>query len=841
MKPLNWLKNLLDFIINPRNRITKIRRAASGGPAPGVQAPRWPDIVFNPPLLFGALIVTTLFLIVLFGPLWAPVNPYIAGQYVTPHFENGVWIEPPLDPSPPYPLGTDQWGNDILSMLLYGARNTLVACLFITMARVIVGLILGSLAGWFEGKFIDRLIMGLISTLTAIPMLISSIILIFALDIRRGLIVFIISLALIGWTEIAQYIRGEILVIRQMPYIEGARSLGMTNLEIVVRQVWPNILPQLLILTFFELGAVVLLLGELGFVGIFIGGGSHIATGDDIVGLQVQRIAAVPEWGAMLAQGYRWLRTKPFIVFPPALAFFITVIGFNALGEGLRRLMERHYVNTSFLLKKRMILVILLISWATVFTMNTTGPAPWLARVSRAFTGQEAYDHTAALANLPHRAPGHPDHTAAAQYIATQFATYGLQPGWRDENLTHIYTATTHLVTPVTTPQLQLLNPDRSPQHTFQHQIDFGFMIEGHAGSGQLTAPLTTITFDPNQRFDWSSFNQLDLRGRILLAHQATAPPDFATEAFIRGAQAILWVTSDDRDAIRSQTQLAFPNRDYLRTPQHPVFRLRPAAADQILAASNHTWSDFYANTLTPTQTGPGWQTYNLPTTLNLSLQLTNPQPTPVPHVLGYLPGSDFNLASELIIVVAHYDTLPTTPDQPPFIGANHNASGISILLEIARLWQEQEIDTRRPVLFIAWGGRHLDNNGLDNFVTDTDSFRYLASTAPLRPIALFQIDYAGYGGADLFLHPDTTPRLRRLVENTAADLDISINSQLPPYHPYTTIDRPGNAPWAYLAWTDGHLPPHQDTLDNIQPDKLQTMGQLLTLTLSTMVRQSGY
>ena len=326
---MNQLKKLINLLLNPRVHYSNLFarnqdiEITSEGEAPSGKRhkPLYRNIFKNFPLIFGSIVVIGLFLIVLFGPLIAPINPYIASKHIVPHFdsEKDEWISPPLSPSEEYPLGTDEWGNDILSMLLYGARNTLVACAFITMVRLILGLILGAYAGWSEGSTSDQIIMGVIGVIMAIPMLISSMILIYALDIRRGLPVFIIALSVIGWTEIAQYIRSEFIVLRKMPYIEGARAVGAQNFTIAVRHVLPNILPQLLVIIFLELGAVLMLLGELAFIGVFIGGGSRIALGDEMTGIQVITQSQVPEWGAMLAEGYRWLRAKPFIVFPPAL------------------------------------------------------------------------------------------------------------------------------------------------------------------------------------------------------------------------------------------------------------------------------------------------------------------------------------------------------------------------------------------------------------------------------------------------------------------------------------------------------------------------------------------
>ena len=290
------IKQLGQRLLNPRAKLASLSHtdvSAWEDPAMAGNRIRLGHVFANFPLMFGGLIVLGLFLLVLFGPLWAPINPYIAGQHVVPHFdaETGEWVQPPLSPSAKYPLGTDQWGNDILSMLMYGARNTLIAGAFVTMTRVLLGLALGSLAGWNENKFADRLIMGTSGVIMAVPILISSMILVYALDIRRGLPVFIVALSVIGWTEIAQYIRGEFLIIRKMPYIEGARAVGANDLGIAVRHALPNLLPQLLVIIFLEFGAVLLLMGELAFIGVFIGGGSRIVFGDEMTGVAVPNVS----------------------------------------------------------------------------------------------------------------------------------------------------------------------------------------------------------------------------------------------------------------------------------------------------------------------------------------------------------------------------------------------------------------------------------------------------------------------------------------------------------------------------------------------------------------------
>lgn len=571
------MAGLLGFVRQALDPRADLSRLPSTSPEDEGRAPRRGrlrarDILRNGPLLLGATIV-----LVLFGPIWAPENPYLSGQR-TITYEEGKIVAPPFPPSERFPLGTDQWGRDILSLLLYGTRNTLVACVFITMARFLLGLVLGALAGWNEGSLADRAILGAITLTTALPALVASMLLIYALDIRRGLPVFIVALSLVGWGELAQYIRAEFLVLRRKPFIEGARVLGLRGGAIAVRHVLPNILPQLVVYTLLETGAVLMLLGELGFVGVYIGGGLRT---EGVSGRGIT-IPDIPEWGAMMADSRRWARAKPWMVFWPAAAFFLAVVGFNALGEGLRRLVEQGGFHTGFLLSKRMLLVVVLITAATVYVVQNVGPAPSYARLAEEFRGEEAYRHVHTLAQLGGRGSGTPDVQAAAAYIAQQFAAYGLQPA--GEGLSYFQKVPTLLVRPLEQPVLALLDEEGRGQQTFRHQLDFGYLTEGHAGSGTAQALLVFVGFYRRGDLSWEDYKGMDLRGRIVLLVEGNAPRDFPTEALIRGAAGVLWVAGDRPEDVRSQVQLTGEPEEHLRRPTLPVFRIRRQVAEALLS-----------------------------------------------------------------------------------------------------------------------------------------------------------------------------------------------------------------------------------------------------------------
>jgi ABC-type dipeptide/oligopeptide/nickel transport system permease subunit len=864
--PKSGWRELVARVLDPRSRLDRVPSMATsmaqamgaeeiempaytkGGSVIGRKL-QWRAIAGNLPLIAGGLIILVLFVLVLFGPLWAPQNPYIAGQHIVPHFdrETGEFIQPPLSPSADYPLGTDEWGTDILSMLMHGARNTLVAGAFITMLRVILGVILGAMAGWNEGKWSDRFVMGLIGMLTALPLLISTIILIYALDIRRGLAVFIVALSVIGWTEIAQYIRSEFLILRKMPYIEGARATGLTGLQMAVRHVLPNVLPQLLVITFLEMGAVLMLLGELGFVGVYIGGGSRIDLTEPLGPTRIFTLADVPEWGAMIADGYKWLRSAPFVVFWPALAFFVAVVGFNLLGEGLRRLIEHQGLKTGFLLRKRMLLVVAGLTFAAVFIMNNTGAAPWFAKVAQSFSSDRVMEHLVALTAMEGRAIGQPGGEAAADYVAAKFEEYGLEAGWRQGRYT--YEVANQLVYPVSRPELILLDENGRPLQHFQHQVDFGYVTEGHGGSGLAAAPISLIGFYDRES-EWQSYKGLDLQGRIVLLVEGNAPADFATEALIRGASGILWVAGDGQDDVRSQAQLVGDPNNYLRQPTRPTFRIRPRVAEAILAEvrlanSSQSITEIFAANEPAAGSGPGWFVHDVPVQVSMALSLGEPQVVQVPSVIGYIPGSDLDLGNEMVVLFATYDGLGSESDGQVYQGANDNASGVAMLLELARLWQEQGLDARRTTMFVAWGGGELDESGARAWLESAFNFRHVrtqGTRSNVSPEFLLQLDRVGRGDGGLVVRTrPSAERLAELIEETCREIGITLANESQGQLVSGRIAAPSMTQWAWFGWAGSDVPPTEDVLDTIEQEKLQLFGEMFALLMTKLVRETSY
>jgi ABC-type dipeptide/oligopeptide/nickel transport system permease subunit len=789
------------------------------------------------PLLLGALIVLALFVGVLFGPALAPKNPYLSGRQVT-EYVDGEIVSPPFPPSPKYPLGSDALGRDTLSMLLYGTRNTLVAAAFITMARLLVGLVLGGLAGWNEGQWVDRLVMGAIQLLISVPMLLLAAILILALDIRRGLPIFILALCAVGWGEIAQYVRAEFIQIKEQLYIESARAIGLNGFGLAVRHVLPNVLPALVVITLLEMGAVLMILGELGFVGIFIGGGTAIQVGD----VTQRQVFAVPEWGAMMAGSRHWARAKPWMVLAPAVAFFVSVTGFNLLGEGLRRLIERGVFNTAVLLSWRVIVGAAVISGASIYVILTLGPAPSYRQLAQQVDREAIMEHVAFFGDeeMSGRGLGSPGADLAARYVEAAFELYSLSapPGGRLQEVSFT------LAEPEAAPELALVDDEGRTEVEFVRWADYSETIERHGGSGTAEAPVTLVTFAsgtwgdgaPGERY--ARFRGLDLRGRIALVLGAQAPDDFDTEALIRGAEGVL-IVSDD---IRPRHQV-LPG-DYLEQPSLPILRITSEAADTILSADGLTISSIREGKVGPAAEGAGWRAEDLDARIRIKVSLGEPRAIRGFNVLGLIRGSDAALDDELVVVSAHYDGLGRAPDGTIYPGANDNGSGVGVMLEVIRLWHEQGFQPRRTVLFAAWSGGQLPYSGAHVFRDESTVFNQHEIASVIH------LDRLGGGRGDGLVVRKTGGRdtLYNLLADCAGDVGVPVREGLSFYHPYQQfisgdrgdrhVARDGSL---VVTWGGPDPALADDTLDQIDSEHLSKSAEAVNLMLIQAAHEPRY
>ncbi|RME62295.1 MAG: ABC transporter permease subunit, partial [Caldilineae bacterium] len=382
----------------------------------------------NGPFLLGLLIVGALAVVFFLGPQFAPHSPYTTQglEYV-----DGQFRAPPFAPDAIHPLGTDALGRDVLSLILAGAQQTLLLALSVVAVRLVVGFVLGALAGWFSDTWLDRGLVGLAEVLAAFPTLLLAMILILGLGIRQGMPAFLIGLSLVGWGEIMQFVRSETLSIRPRPFIESAVAVGQTAPRIVWQHVLPNLLPALISLAALEMGAVLMLLGELGFIGIFIGGGAFAELD---IGAAPYHYSDVPEWGALLSNVRSYARSYPWMAVYPALAFFLAILGFNLFGEGLRRMVETVGIGVRWVLNRTTFAVVLVLLLGLGWVRENTGAVAIYRQQAQTFDASRSLALARELADpaLQGRGLDTPGLDAAADQIAAAFQALGLQPAGED-------------------------------------------------------------------------------------------------------------------------------------------------------------------------------------------------------------------------------------------------------------------------------------------------------------------------------------------------------------------------------------------------------------------------
>src|SRR6266508_1275550 len=298
---------------------------------------RAPIFGLNAPLLIGGLLAAAICVCVVLAPLLTPHDPLtpvtrIGGQLAT---------RAPYPPGTPgLPLGSDTLSRDQLSRLLYGGRYTLLMCGLIALARVVLGTLLGILAGWYAGS--RRVIGAVASAWSAVPSLFFAFIAIpiTANAIRghpqidnpiTGAVAFTVALSLTGWAETTARTHVAVQGLRAAPFVEAAYAIGLSRWAVLWRHILPNLRDVLLIEAAAALSSALLIVAALGFFSLFIGGGT-----EDFYGSKYPD-PIYAEWGSMLAKGLRQRGLGIWLLIEPLIAFTITILAFNLLAEGLRR------------------------------------------------------------------------------------------------------------------------------------------------------------------------------------------------------------------------------------------------------------------------------------------------------------------------------------------------------------------------------------------------------------------------------------------------------------------------------------------------------------------------
>ncbi len=266
----------------------------------------------SPTSAFGLLILLILVIAAVFAPWLATHDPYAQNLANT--------LQPPGNG---HVFGTDELGRDIYSRLLWGARITLVIISLVSVIVGPVGLLVGTASGYLGGK-VDTVMMRITDIFLSFPSLILS--LAFVAALGPSLNNAIIAIALTSWPPIARLARAEAMTFRKADYIAAARLQGASPLRIIVKSIMPMCLPSVLIRLTLNMATVILTAAGLGFLGL---------------GAQ----PPLPEWGAMIATGRRYMLDSWWLVTFPGVAILSVSLAFNLLGDGLRDALDPKQMN----------------------------------------------------------------------------------------------------------------------------------------------------------------------------------------------------------------------------------------------------------------------------------------------------------------------------------------------------------------------------------------------------------------------------------------------------------------------------------------------------------------
>lgn len=255
----------------------------------------------------GLIIILLLFLLALCAPVFAPNDPEAID--VTLKFE---------DPSPQYPLGTDEMGRCILSRLIYGARYSIGIAVPVVTIIFGISLFLGTLSAYCGG-LLDRIFVIICDIVMAFPPVVIILALIGAMG--QSLMNLFLALLLTLWAWYSKIVRSYVLLEKNKDYIAAARVCESSHAKIILKHIIPNIIPILLVSFTTCIGEVIVMISGFSYLGLGVGAG-------------------VPEWGSMLSNAKQYLFSHPEFILYPGLCILLCVIGFNLFGEALREIVN---------------------------------------------------------------------------------------------------------------------------------------------------------------------------------------------------------------------------------------------------------------------------------------------------------------------------------------------------------------------------------------------------------------------------------------------------------------------------------------------------------------------
>lgn len=268
----------------------------------------WLNLTSNPMAMLGLIVLVLLILVALFAPAIATHDPYTQdlNLRLSSPGENG------------YILGSDSYGRDIFSRLIYGARITLYIVALVAVTAPLIGLIIGTVSGYIGG-WVNTVLMRITDIFLAFPKLVLALAFVGALG--AGIENAVLAIVLTAWPAYARIARAETITIRNSDFISAIKLQGAKPLRIIVKHIWPLCMSSLIVRVTLDMAGIIVTFAGLGFLGL---------------GAQPPS----PEWGAMISDGSKFILDHWWMVTMPGIAIFTVSLAFNLLGDGLRDILD---------------------------------------------------------------------------------------------------------------------------------------------------------------------------------------------------------------------------------------------------------------------------------------------------------------------------------------------------------------------------------------------------------------------------------------------------------------------------------------------------------------------
>ncbi|MBN1452535.1 MAG: ABC transporter permease subunit [Anaerolineales bacterium] len=793
----------------------------------------------NPSLLLGSILIFGLTGLLLFGGSLTSVSPYETNNVMV---VEGEISAPPFPPSTVFPWGSDYVGRDIQSLVLHGARQTLSLAFFGMAARLLLGVILGTVAGWKRDTWLDRFISGAVGVWAAFPVTLFAMLLIQGLGIQQGMWVFIVAISVVGWGEVAQIVRGQVISLKPQPYIESARSVGARSVQILGRHVLPNLMNSLIVLAVLETGGILMLLAELGYLNIFLGGGFQAIIADTGTSSVAVYFSDVPEWAALIANVRNWWRSYPWMALYPGAAFFLSIIAFNILGEGLRRFLDESQANLSRLFNRYTFSAGIVVILALTLLLQASTPLGQYRPEGLKFDPQRVMKDIEALSSYEYqgRETGTPGTELAAQYIAKRMEENGLLPaGEKQTYLQALLRPRRHLTE---TPLLALVGEDGEADLGFKYRQDFA-ELAGTKRYGEAQATILGIAFGPlitdtGSRDPYRLLNT-ETRDHILIVRGE----DY--EKIDGIAVPGILIVVDDHFSIERKDLYPAEISSTQRLRDVPTMIISTELAEVLLdtAGSSLSALEELGRTLDVNQSALTGEGVTVKMSINAQLYEDYSNDNYI-NVIGGIPGEGTlsGAQNQVIIVSAYYDGLGIGPDGQFYPGANDNASGVAVMLELARLMTESAYKPEKTMIFVAWAGGER-GEGLS--VVNVMNARPGANQLTVEVV--FELSGVGYGSGDsIALGEESSYRLVKLFQSAAGKYnDATTMRGRGPHYGGESGSSFGDrsALTLSVSWDGSDALAHtaRDVPAIIDPEKLFQVGRSSLLTLMVLSRETTY